>query len=224
MGATMRDKFDRLRLDSARMAGQVQRMVSDTASALLRGDIGLARKVVENDDAVDAAEMRIERDAIDLLSLYRPVAGEFRAALMTLRVNTELERIGDCAGNVASQVVPMTCEATRCDASYKLPPALADLAAAVEDLMTRTVQAHNFADVNLAAAVISGDERLDALYAQVLQEAESDLSGQAERRDRHLPIIMCAKNLERIGDHCTNVAETVLYVARGELVRHRNAI
>ena len=219
----MRDRYEKLRLDSARMAGEVHRMVCDASAALVRGDIALARRVVDGDVLIDEAEMRIERDAIDLLSLYQPVATDFRSALMTLRVNTELERIADCAGNVAAQVVPMTSEAARADRPYRLPGALGGLATAVEELMGRALQAYNLADVGLAESTISGDERLDALYTQSLQDAEFDLVGLAERRERHLPIIMAAKNLERIGDHCTNIAEAVLYVARGELVRHRHA-
>ncbi len=220
----MKDMFDRLRLDSARMAGKVQQSVSDAAQAISRGDVKLAAKVVAVDDEIDEAELLIEKSAIDLLSLYRPLAGEFRTALMTLKANGELERIADCAGNAANQVKAILADADRMGTPYSVPTALSDLAAAADAMCRKTVRAYNFCDPEAAEDVIRSDGRADALYAQVLQEASAELRGESDRRERQLAFIMTAKNLERIGDHCTNVAEDILYIARGEIVRHRHAV
>jgi phosphate transport system protein len=224
MSDLMRDKFDWLKMESARMAGSVQRAVADGADSLLRGDVKLAREVMLVDDEIDQSEVAIEQSAIDLLSLYRPVAGEFRQAIMTLRINSDLERIADCAGNVAGQVASLVAESQRVGEPYGIIDALQQLASDADELTRRAVRAYNLLDAGLAEQVIGGDARLDALYGQVLQDADADLRGLAERRDRHLPTIMAAKNLERIGDHCTNVAEATLYIARGQMVRHRHLV
>ena len=181
--------------------------------------------MVATDDAIDAAELLIEKSAIDLLSLYRPLATDFRVALMTLKANGELERIADCAGNAAGQVAAITADAERVGTAYRVPTALADLAAAGGGDVPadgQGVQLHRRRRRRRksSAATVA----LMRLYAQVLQEASAELRGESDRRERQLAFIMAAKNLERIGDHCTNVAEDVLYIARGELVRHRQAV
>ena len=224
MTGNMRDLFKALQSDSARMAGHVQQAVSDAAEAIVRGDADRAQAAIDVDDKVDAAELRVEKSAIDLLSLYRPLAGEFRTALMTLKANGELERIADCAGNVAGQVNSLLADAERAGVAYSISSALAGLATATDDIVRRTVRAYNFADPDVAEQVIQGDARIDALYEQVLQESAAELRSPSDRRERQLAFIMAAKNLERIGDHCTNVAEDILYIVRGELVRHRHAV
>ena len=224
MPATKEQMIDRLRVDSARMAGRVQMAVADAAEALVRGDVALARRVVEGDVEIDAEELRVEAEAIDLLSLFRPAAGEFRLAIMAVKVINELERVADCAGNVAERVAPLVAESRAAGTAYAVPADLRELAAAASDLVRTTVRAYNFADAEAAERVIGDDDRLDALYAQVMQDAMGDMRTPAGRVDRDLTFVMIAKNLERIGDHCTNVAEDIVYIRRGEVVRHRQAV
>ena len=224
MASPMQDMFDRLRGQSARMAGLVQRSVADAVEAAVRGDVGLARATVAVDEHIDAVEIDVEKTAIDLLSLYRPAAGEFRLALMVVKVNNELERIADCACNVAERVAPLVADARAAGEAYRLPDDLAALGAAAVDLTRRAVRAYNFSDAAAAEAVIAEDDRVDALYAQVVQDALSDMRRDGGRVDRDFGHAIIAKNLERIGDHCTNVAEDILYICRGQIVRHRHAV
>jgi phosphate transport system protein len=220
----MHEMIDRLRGESARMAGLVQQSVETCVEAAVRGDVALARSVVAADERIDELEVQVERSAIDLLSLYRPAAGEFRLALMIVKVNNELERLGDCAANVAERVPPLVREAKDAGEPYGLPAELIDLGSEVAALTRQVVRALNFADADAAEQVIHGDDRADALYAQVTQDALSDMRRHAGRVDRDFGLAMVAKNLERIGDHCTNVAEDIVYICRGEIVRHRHAV
>ena len=204
------------------MAGLVQMAVEDAAAALVNGNAALAADVVARDDEIDELEVTVERTAIDLLSLYQPIAGEFRLALMVVKVNNELERIADGAANVAERVPALLAECDDVGEPYRLPGELAELARATAELTRRTIRAFNFVDVPQAQAVIAGDDRVDALYGQVVQSALSDMRRADGRTDRDLQHIMIAKNLERVGDHCTNVAEDIVYIKRGEIVRHRS--
>ncbi len=224
MSSPLDQMLDRLRAESARMAGQVQQAVSDAVEAIVRGDVELARHVVAIDRQIDAAEVRVEKTAIDLLSLYQPVAGEFRLALMVVKVNNELERVADCAANVAERVEHLLTDMTQAGEAYRIPDELRELGEVVCDMVRRAVNAFNFGDAGIAEQVIRDDDRADALYAQVMQEALSDMRRTAGHTDRDMAHIMIAKNLERIGDHCTNIAENIVYIKRGQIVRHRQAV
>ena len=224
MAGPIDDILVRLRAESARMAGLVQKAVEDGTAALITGNAALAADVVARDDEIDEAEVLVEKTAIDLLSLYRPAAGEFRLALMVVKVNNELERIADGAANVAERIPALLAECDDAGEPYRLPEDLAQLARATAEQTRQTVRAFNFVDLGQAQSVIRGDDRVDALYGQVVQSALSDMRRGDGRADRDLQHVMIAKNLERVGDHCTNVAEDIVYIKRGEIVRHRSLI
>ncbi len=224
MAVPIEEILSRLRAESARMAGLVQKAVEDAAAALVGGNAALAADVVALDDDIDEAEVEVEKIAIDLLSLYRPAAGEFRLALMVVKVNNELERIADGAANVAERVPALLAECDDAGEAYRLPDELADLARATAELTRQTIRAFNFVDLEQAQRVIQADDRVDALYGQMVQSALSDMRRADGRTDRDLQHVMIAKNLERVGDHCTNVAEDIVYIKRGEIVRHRHAV
>lgn len=220
----MQMMIDRLRSDSARMAGLVQQSVADAVASLTRGDVELARRVIELDEEIDAAEIEVEKTAIDLLSLFQPAAGEFRLGLMVVKVNNELERVADCAGNVAERVESLVAESEAANEAYRVPADLRELGSVVADLTRKAVRAYNFIDADAADEVIRGDQHADALYVKVLQDALGDMHRPTGRVERDMAYVMIAKNLERIGDHCTNVAEDIVYIERGQIVRHRHAI
>jgi phosphate transport system protein len=224
MPAPSKDLIDELRAEAARMAGLVQQSVADAADAIVSGDERLARSLIAADDRIDSAEVRIEKKAIDLLSLHQPAAGEFRLVLMVIKVNNELERIADCATNIAERVGPLKAELEATGESYALPAELVELARSVVELVRQTVRTFNFPDMELAETVIKADDRVDALYAGIVQQSLSDMRRDVAHINRDLAHVMIAKNLERIGDHCTNIAEDVVYLMSGQIVRHRNAV
>ena len=224
MPAPSKDLIDELRAEAARMAGLVQQSVADAADAIVSGDERLAQSLIAADDRIDSAEVHIEKKAIDLLSLHQPAAGEFRLVLMVIKVNNELERIADCATNIAERVGPLRSELEGSGESYALPPELVELARSVVELVRQTVRTFNFPDMESAEAVIKADDRVDALYAGIVQQSLSDMRREAAHINRDLAHVMIAKNLERIGDHCTNIAEDVVYLKSGQIVRHRNAV
>ena len=165
MPAHSKDLIDQLRAEAARMAGLVQQSVADAADAIVRGDERLAQSLIAADDRIDSAEVHIEKKAIDLLSLHQPAAGEFRLVLMVIKVNNELERIADCATNIAERVGPLKAELEASGDAYLLPPELVELARSVVELVRQTVRTFNFPDMESAEAVM-------ALYPSGLNWAE----------------------------------------------------
>src|SRR5690606_22857729 len=216
--------IEKLRAESARMAGLVLQSVTDAVDAVGRGDVRLAQNNLVNDERSDEAEVEIEKRAIDLLSLHQPAAGEFRLVLMVIKVNNELERVADCATNISERVAPLASEFEASGEPYALPPALLELGQEVVAMVRQTVRAFNFADVEAAEAVIRADDRVDALYAGIVQQSLTDMRRESAHVNRDLSHVMIAKNLERIGDHCTNIAEDIVYIKSGQIVRHRSAV
>ena len=224
MPVPMQGLIEQLRSEAARMAGLVQQSVADAVEAVVRGDTRMAQNLIAADERIDSAEVKIEKRAIDLLSLHQPAAGEFRLVLMVIKVNNELERVADCATNISERVAPLASELEAAGEPYALPQELVELAQQIVELVRQTVRAFNFADVEAAQAVIRADDRVDALYAGIVQQSLSDMRRESAHVNRDLAHVMIAKNLERIGDHCTNIAEDIVYIKSGQIVRHRNAV
>jgi phosphate transport system protein len=224
MPAGMQDLIEQLRAEAARMAGLVQQSVTEAVDAVVRGDTRLAQNLIALDEKIDTAEVKIEKKAIDLLSLHQPAAGEFRLVLMVIKVNNELERVADCATNISERVGQLAAEFEAAGEAYQLPPELVQLGQEVVAIVRQTVRAFNFAEVDAAQEVIKADDRVDALYAGIVQQCLSDMRRESAHVSRDLAHVMIAKNLERIGDHCTNIAEDIVYIKSGQIVRHRNAV
>ena len=224
MATPVQSRLDDLRAEAARMAGQVTEQMARAVECVYRGDRLLAERVKSSDGPIDEAELDVERHAIDLLNLFRPAAGEFRLVVTIIKVNNDLERIADCAANVAGSVLALIADAEATGEAYEVPDELADLGASVDDLVRQTVSCFNYVDDAKARDVIAADDRVDALYAQIVQDSLSDMRRESGRVNRDLSQIMIAKNLERIGDHCTNIAEDIIYACSGQIVRHRSAV
>ncbi|GIW76076.1 MAG: phosphate transport system regulatory protein PhoU [Phycisphaerae bacterium] len=213
------DLLDTLKARIARMTALVQDIVEKSVDSVVNLDDELARTVMSADDRIDEEEVNIEKQAIDLLALYQPAASDLRAITMIIKVNGDFERIADCAVNVA-QRVPLLAKM----GDYIVSSDLRLMANTVVTNLRDCINAYNLSDLDLAKQVLRSDDVLDALYHQIVQETLGVLESQQHRANRDLSTIMIAKNLERIGDHCTNIAEDIIYVQSGRIIRHRHAV
>ncbi len=213
------DLLDALRARIARMTALVQDIVEKSVEAVVNLDDEVARAAMNADDRIDEEEVNIEKQAIDLLALYQPAASDLRTITMIIKVNGDFERIADCAVNVA-QRVPLLAKM----GDYIVSSDLRLMAGTVVTNLRDCINAYNLSDVDLAKQVLRADDVLDALYHQIVQETLSVLESEQHRANRDLSTIMMAKNFERIGDHCTNIAEDIIYVQSGRIIRHRHAV
>lgn len=221
------DLLDSLRADVARMTAKVQRVVEQATESLIRRDIGLAQQAIEADKTVDHDEVVVEKHAINLLALYQPAAADLRFITSVIKVNNDFERIADCAVNVAQRVPSIARQR-----DLVLPGDLIDMANAVAETLRTTINAFNLSNVELAKHVIRSDDRQDALYHQIVQDTLQTFGQRAANApdpyapdpSRDLAVIMTAKNYERIGDHCSNIAEHILYITSGQIVRHLHTV
>ena len=202
----------------ARVASLAQQAVENATDALYNLDTQLAQEVIQADARIDEEEVRLEKQAIDLLALHQPAAGDLRLVTMIIKVNSDFERIADCAVNVAQRVLPLSQYP-----QYQPPRDLKLLANTVIATLRDTVRAFNQVDESLARQVLKSDDVVDALYHQIVQDMLGILETDGNSANVDLSNIMIAKNLERIGDHCTNIAEDVIYVHTGRIIRHMHA-
>lgn len=211
------EMLDQVRDKVARMTAGVQLEVEQAVEAVLHSDIKLAREVIDGDRRIDEEEVQIEKSAINLLALFQPAASDLRLITTIIKVNGDFERIADCAVNIAQRVPTLAR-----NGSYAVPADLRTMGNTVINTLRDTIHAFNLPDPELAGQVLRSDDVVDALYHQIVQDMVGMMEANSQQAGLDLSNIMIAKNLERIADHCTNIAENVVYVASGRIIRHRN--
>jgi len=208
--------LDEVQRRSVRMAAEVEDMLAEALDAVWRFDEALSRRVIQRDTDVDQEEVQVEAEVINLLALYQPVGSDLRLLCSVLKVNNDLERVADCAVNIAERARHMDADTTA--------GALEDvksMAPLVQQMLRDAVRAYGAQQASDAERVFSKEEAADALYGQIIRRTVSEAAESPQRMAAHLDVLSIAKNLERIADHATNIAEDVIYLSTGEIVRHR---
>lgn len=200
----------RLNHDVVRMGEQAARQLDGALAALAQGDAAAADRVVAGDDALDAQEQRISEAVLRLLALRQPMARDLRAVLAALRIAMDLERIADHAVNVARRAVGGASAAAG-------PPAagLLSMGRLAHQMLGDAVRAYGLRDAALARAVWRRDDELDALYLTLFRELLTYMMEDPRTITRCTELLFVAKDLERIGDYTTNIAEDVWFVVHG---------
>ncbi len=216
MTAHFVDLLDGLRRRSLRMASLVQDIVQEACEAVFHADAEMARRVVGRDQDVDTEEVLVESEVIRLLALYQPVGSDLRLLCTVLKVNNDLERIADCAVNVAERAKHV--DVRTLGGPYE---ELRQMGPIVEHMLGNAVKAYGAQAVDDAQKVLLEEDAVDALYGQVIRSVVSAGSKHPEKMASFLDLLSMAKNFERIADHATNIAEDVVYLCTGEIVRHR---
>ena len=200
------------------MGRMVQTALQQSVTSLLARQPEDAKAVLEEEKTIDAEEVEIEKQAINLLALHQPAAGDLRTVFAIVKINGDLERIADCAVNIAQQVGPFSVpHAEFAEDGIRELRIMAELVLKQLDQTLSSLESKNDA---LADAVCRGDDAIDAMYNQLLQGLQAGMITDSRKVPANLALILVARNLERIGDHCTNIAEDVVFRLRGRIVRH----
>jgi len=197
------------------MASLVEDIVQEACESVLDANESLAERVIERDNDVDTEEVVVELEVIRLMALYQPVGSDLRLLCAILKINNDLERIADCAVNMAERARHMNRQAM-----FPQRDMITEMGLSVRDMLRNAIQAFATEDVEIAQSTFARDQHVDALYEKIIKqivvEGAASSNGMAERLD----VLSVAKNLERIADHATNIAEDVIFLATGEIVRH----
>jgi phosphate transport system protein len=215
MSAHFLELLDVLRRRSLRMASAVEDMLDEACSAALQVDHTLARRVIARDTEIDAEEVSIEAEVIRLITLFQPVASDMRLLTTVLKVNSDLERVADCAVNIAQRAKHLDSAGLGGSA-----PDLKAIAQGVQQILRSALKAYAAESVEAARALLEQDAAIDAFYGQFIRKLAAEATRSPEMMSTHLDVLSIAKNLERIADHATNVAEDVVFLKTGEIVRH----
>ena len=194
----------------AEMGGMAEVSIRDAVTALERGDEALAQSVVGGDAKLDALEAEVDRMAVRIIALRAPMADDLRDVIAALKISGVVERIGDYAKNIAKRVDHVESRAKL--GPLTLIPAMADIA---QGMVRDVLNAYAARDAELAVEVIKRDEKLDNFYDSLFRNLVAHMMESPSTISSAAHLLFVARNLERIGDHATNVAEMVYFAATG---------
>lgn len=197
------------------MGAKVEEALADAMRAFEQKDILLAQRVIDEDREINRLEMAIDSDCLSLLARRQPVASDLRFLTMTLKIVTDLERIGDIAVNIGERVINFAADPPR-----KVWPAVIQMGITVRGMLQDALDAFVASDVAKARWVIEQDRSVDSAYASVFHEVLLVMMEDRSAVQRGMGIQSIAKYLERVGDHATNLAEFVVFLAKGTDIRH----
>lgn len=205
------DDLEGLSADILRMGGLVEAMIMDACDAVAMGDVESAKKTVARDLDVDKLEAEIEQRITTILALRQPMAQDLREVLAALKVSNDLERVGDLSKNIAKRAEMLAAENTG-----TLLKGLQRMGRAVTTQLALVLDAYRNRDSVAAVRVWEGDEEIDQLYNSYFREVITYMIEDPRMIGSGAHILFMAKNLERIGDHATNIAELVFFFVTGD--------
>ncbi|MBB3810726.1 phosphate signaling complex protein PhoU [Pseudochelatococcus contaminans] len=207
-------ELELLRSKIAEMGGVAEKMLDDSTRALVRRDSALARQVIEADSRLDNLQREVEENAVATIARRQPVAVDLRDIVSAIRVAGDVERIGDLAKNTSKRVLAISSEAH----PAKIVVGVQHMSDLVQAQLKDVLDAYAERNEQKALDVWSRDDRIDALYNSVFRELLTYMMEDTRNITYCTHLLFLAKNIERIGDHTTNIAETIYYVTTGEAV------
>ena len=208
-------EIEKLKKNMLSLVAMVEENVRLAVRSIENRDIASARKVIELDNIIDRREVDIEEECLKLLALYQPVAIDLRFITAVLKLNNDLERIGDLAVNIAERAEYLAgTDKTSIQFDYR------EMTRKTESMLRRSFDSLVDMNTDLAREVIASDDEVDEIEEQIARQTVQAIREYPDQVDRLLHHMFVARHLERIADHATNIAEDVIYMVEGRIVRH----
>jgi phosphate transport system protein len=202
-----------LRAMIAEMGGLAEDLLSDAIKSLCTGDVTLSREVIDRDEKLDALERQIEDKAVLTIAKRQPVALDLREIIVAIRMSSDLERIGDLAKNTAKRTLAISDALPR-----RFSTGLSRMGVLAQGQLNNVLDAYSRRDSDTAMNVWRSDEDLDALYNSIFRELLTYMMEDPRNITLCTHLLFGAKNLERIGDHTTNIAENIHFLIKGKTI------
>ncbi len=216
MALNFQREIDRLKRRILTLGALVEENLQRSLKSILNRDIALAMQSIKADNDIDEMEVEIEEDCLKILALHQPVAIDLRFIIAILKINNDLERIGDLAVNLAERAQFLTQRER-----VPIPFDLTEMAQLAETMLRGSLDALVNFDADLAREVVERDDEIDAMHRATYGKIEAAIRRDPDHMDIYISSLAFSRQLERVGDHATNIAEDVLYMIQGEIVRHR---
>ncbi len=197
------------------MGANVEHRVKQATMAILNRDEAAAATVRAGDDEIDRMELDIEEECLRILALSHPVAGDLRFVLAVMRINSELERIADLARSIAKRAQDLQRMET-----LSFPPGLKLMAEETRGMLSGVLTALSDQDAEFARRIRLADDRVDDLLKEIFAWIQEEIPRHVEHTEQAIDVLSVARKLERIADLATNMAEEVIFLIEGEIVRH----
>ncbi|MCE5268708.1 MAG: phosphate signaling complex protein PhoU [Planctomycetaceae bacterium] len=216
MSVHLQREIEKLKKSILALCAIVEEQVQVAMRAMLDRDSTLALRVEQRDDDIDRREVEIEEECLKILALHQPVATDLRFIVAAMKINNDLERIGDLAVNIARKAVAAAAEP-----AVEVPFDIAGMGEKTEAMLRDSIDAMVNMDARLAVEVCRRDDEVDRLKHQIRAGAEERIGREPQKVGPLLRLLAVSRNLERIADCATNIAEDAIYISEGRIIRHR---
>ncbi len=216
MSKYLQNELTKLKKKFYELCAIVEEDVRNAVKSVYEGNVNLAQKVIDKDRQIDMMEIEIEEDCLKLLALYQPVAIDLRLIISMLKINSDLERIGDLAVNISERSVKII-GLNRKDDSFDFT----DMCEKALRMVKDSIDAMIDFDLKKAEAVIEADDEVDKLHEAVFGKIKTAVKKSPDSFELLSQYLTISRSLERIGDHATNIAEDVVYMINGTIIRHQ---
>lgn len=211
------DDLDQLRTHIIRMGSLVDEQVEDATRALIEGNEALAQLVVDREDKVDSFDVRIDEACLEIFARAQPVAVDLRLIMSALKINNELERIGDLAVNIAERVPALAKHRALLEKIH-----LFEMARAAQAMVQKTIDSFVNNDPALARMVIETDDKVDSLDKDLFTAIIREMKENPALVEPAAHVIALLRHIERLADHATNIAEDVVFLVEAKIIKHHN--
>lgn len=219
MAKHLQREIEKLKKSILTLGALVENAVQQATFAIQDRDAELAQSVIDKDLVIDHEEVEVEEECLKILALYQPVATDLRFIISALKINNDLERIGDLAVNIAERAVFL---------AFRLQPDISfdfvGMAKKVQSMLKRSLDSLVNMDTHLAHQVCKDDDEVDDINTRVFEQVKEHLQNYPDSMESLIHLLSVSRHLERIADHATNIAEDVIYMVEGSIVRHQSEI
>jgi phosphate transport system protein len=215
MPVHLQREIENLKKELLTLSARVEAAVRDATLSIETRDYDLAQKVIQNDFKIDHMEVEVEENCLKILALHQPVAIDLRFIITALKINNDLERIGDLAVNIAERSA-FLARNSRLDISF----GFVEMAEKAQDMLKRSLDALVSLNSGLAEEVCVSDDTIDAMNRQMYVKIQDAIRSQPDQLESLIHLLSVSRHLERIADHATNIAEDVIYMVEGRIARH----
>ena len=217
LGRSFLRDMESLWAEVLKLAAVVEDALNQSIHALCDGRVELAEELKHRKRAIDRWEVQIERECVRVLALHQPVASDLRRVTTVLKINGDLERLCDLARHIAKRVKKLTGHAD----AFPIPQPLENLALSALSQIRDSLDALTQSNVARAQIVIAADRQVDLDYRAVQRQLKIEIVRNPERINTWLRLVNTARNLERIANHAAKIAESVIYLKEGDILRHQ---